>query len=34
LGHYVLVTPSDAMHPRMNKALVPDFFELQIKTLF
>lgn len=32
--HYVLVLPSDAKSDSIDKALIPDFFELQIKTLF
>lgn len=32
--HYVLGVPSDALHPSWDKALLPEFFELQIKTLF
>jgi putative GTP pyrophosphokinase len=32
--HYVLVIPSDVIEDNWDKALVPKFFELQIKTLF
>jgi putative GTP pyrophosphokinase len=32
--HYILVIPSDAIDPSTDKALLPEFFELQIKTLF
>ncbi len=32
--HYVLLVPTDVVDPSFDKALVPDFFELQIKTLF
>jgi ppGpp synthetase/RelA/SpoT-type nucleotidyltranferase len=32
--HLVLVLPSDTVEEDMDKALIPDFFELQIKTLF
>lgn len=32
--HYVLGVPSDALDPAWDKTLVPEFFELQIKTLF
>lgn len=32
--HHVLLTPSDAINTSMDKAIVPEFFELQIKTLF
>ncbi len=32
--HYILLTPTDVIDPEMNKSDVPDFFELQIKTLF
>jgi putative GTP pyrophosphokinase len=32
--HLVLVLPSDIVEDDMDKALIPDFFELQIKTLF
>jgi ppGpp synthetase/RelA/SpoT-type nucleotidyltranferase len=32
--HLVLVLPSDVMEDDMDEALVPHFFELQIKTLF
>jgi ppGpp synthetase/RelA/SpoT-type nucleotidyltranferase len=32
--HYVLVIPSDVIDESWDKALVPRFFELQIKTLF
>lgn len=32
--HYILLTPSDVLEPDMDRADVPDFFELQIKTLF
>jgi putative GTP pyrophosphokinase len=32
--HLILVLPSDVIEGKMDKSLVPDFFELQIKTLF
>jgi putative GTP pyrophosphokinase len=32
--HLVLVLPSDVVEGDMEEALIPDFFELQIKTLF
>jgi ppGpp synthetase/RelA/SpoT-type nucleotidyltranferase len=32
--HYVLVLPSDVKGDSMDKSTLPDFFELQIKTLF
>jgi putative GTP pyrophosphokinase len=32
--HLVLVLPSDVIEEDMDQTLVPDFFELQIKTLF
>jgi len=32
--HYILFTPSDVIEPDMDRSQVPDFFELQIKTLF
>jgi len=32
--HYVLLIPSDVVDPSMDKAFLPEFFELQIKTLF
>jgi len=32
--HYVLLVPSDVIEPTMDTALIPDFFELQVKTLF
>src|SRR5580704_12539406 len=32
--HYVLVLPSDVMTDDFDKSLMPQFFELQIKTLF
>ena len=32
--HLVLVLPTDVIEEDMDSALVPDFFELQIKTLF
>lgn len=32
--HFILLTPSDLVEPDMDRSLVPDFFELQIKTLF
>jgi putative GTP pyrophosphokinase len=32
--HYVLLVPSDVVPAGADKALVPEFFELQIKTLF
>jgi ppGpp synthetase/RelA/SpoT-type nucleotidyltranferase len=32
--HYILLTPTDVIEADMDHANVPDFFELQIKTLF
>ena len=32
--HLVLVLPSDVIETDMDRTLIPDFFELQIKTLF
>lgn len=32
--HYILFVPDDVIEPDMNRSDVPDFFELQIKTLF
>lgn len=32
--HYVLLVPADVINPAWPKDLVPEFFELQIKTLF
>lgn len=32
--HYILFTPTDVIDADMDRADVPDFFELQIKTLF
>jgi putative GTP pyrophosphokinase len=32
--HYVLVLPSEIIDASIDKALIPEFFELQIKTLF
>jgi putative GTP pyrophosphokinase len=32
--HYILLVPSDAIDSSIDRSLVPDFFELQIKTLF
>lgn len=32
--HLILVLPSDVIDDRMDESLIPDFFELQIKTLF
>jgi putative GTP pyrophosphokinase len=32
--HYVLVTPTGMIDPSIDGALIPQFFELQIKTLF
>jgi ppGpp synthetase/RelA/SpoT-type nucleotidyltranferase len=32
--HSVMVLPTDIIEPDMDQALIPDFFELQIKTLF
>jgi putative GTP pyrophosphokinase len=32
--HYILVLPSEIVATEMDAGLVPDFFELQIKTLF
>lgn len=32
--HYVLLIPRDVIDPNWDKKLIPNFFELQIKTLF
>ncbi len=32
--HHILVVPSDVIDDNWNKTMVPQFFELQIKTLF
>ena len=32
--HYILFVPDDVVEPDMDRADVPEFFELQIKTLF
>jgi putative GTP pyrophosphokinase len=32
--HYVLVIPTDLIDPCLDRALIPEFFELQVKTLF
>lgn len=32
--HYILMLPADVVDSSIDKALVPEFFELQIKTLF
>lgn len=32
--HYILLMPTDVIEPDMLRSDVPDFFELQIKTLF
>lgn len=32
--HYILLVPSDVVPAHVNKSLIPEFFELQIKTLF
>ncbi|MGU3667192.1 GTP pyrophosphokinase family protein [Methylobacterium sp. A49B] len=32
--HYILLMPTDVIEANMDRADVPDFFELQIKTLF
>jgi putative GTP pyrophosphokinase len=32
--HYLLNVPTDIIDPDWDKGLIPDFFELQIKTLF
>ena len=32
--HYVQFVPTDVLNPNWNKKLIPEFFELQIKTLF
>jgi len=32
--HYVLLLPSDVIAPSIDKGMVPQFFELQVKTLF
>jgi putative GTP pyrophosphokinase len=32
--HYVLIVPSDVIDPSLDKTLIPEFFELQLKTLF
>jgi putative GTP pyrophosphokinase len=32
--HYILLIPSDVIESHLDEGLVPEFFELQIKTLF
>jgi ppGpp synthetase/RelA/SpoT-type nucleotidyltranferase len=32
--HYVLVVPTELVEPDVDPALIPEFFELQVKTLF
>jgi ppGpp synthetase/RelA/SpoT-type nucleotidyltranferase len=32
--HYVLLIPSDVIDPSIDRTLIPEFFELQVKTLF
>lgn len=32
--HYILMLPADVVDTSIDKALIPEFFELQIKTLF
>lgn len=32
--HYILGMPTDIVDPAWDKAMIPEFFELQIKTLF
>jgi putative GTP pyrophosphokinase len=32
--HFILITPKEVIDPSWDKELVPQFFELQIKTLF
>jgi GTP pyrophosphokinase len=32
--HYILIIPSDVIDSSFDKTMVPEFFELQIKTLF
>ena len=32
--HYILFIPSDVIDPNWEKELIPEFFELQVKTLF
>jgi ppGpp synthetase/RelA/SpoT-type nucleotidyltranferase len=32
--HFVLLVPNDVVDPSIDRALVPQFFELQVKTLF
>lgn len=32
--HYILIVPNELIDPAMDNELVPEFFELQIKTLF
>lgn len=32
--HYVLLVPSDVIDPSMNRTLIPEFFEFQVKTVF
>lgn len=32
--HYILIIPDDVIDPSVDRGLVPEFFELQIKTLF
>jgi putative GTP pyrophosphokinase len=33
-SHLIIIVPSDAISPSFDKNDVPEFFELQIKTLF
>ena len=33
-NHHVLMLPKDVIDPNIDQSLVPEFFELQIKTLF
>ena len=32
--HYILLIPNDVIDPSMDRELIPEFFELQVKTLF
>jgi ppGpp synthetase/RelA/SpoT-type nucleotidyltranferase len=32
--HYILLVPADVIDPELEQDIVPEFFELQIKTLF
>jgi putative GTP pyrophosphokinase len=32
--HYILLIPNDVIAPSMDRELIPEFFELQVKTLF